>query len=78
MRSVRISSISVLSNSSPWLSGAIYWLVQDFAAKPGWGGGDPWPNPPFVQKGLVDLAGNQKPVWSVVSALYHATRQIGP
>jgi beta-glucuronidase len=63
--------------SKPWLSGAIYWLLQDFASKPGWGGGDPFPNPPFVQKGLVDVAGNQKPAWSVVSSIYHATRQIG-
>ena len=44
--------------SKPWLSGAIYWLLQDFAAVPGWGGGDPRPDPPFVQKGLVDF-----PAW---------------
>jgi beta-glucuronidase len=61
--------------SKPWLSGAFYWALQDFAAFPGWGGGNPRPDPPFVQKGLVDLNGNPKPAFSVVSALYHAWDQ---
>lgn len=60
-----------------WLSGAIYFAMQDFAARPGWGGGDPVPDPPFVQKGVVDLAGNAKPAFAVMSSIYHATRQIG-
>ena len=55
-----------------WLTGAIYWALQDFAAKPGWGGGNPWPNPPFVDKGLIDLQGNAKPAFAVVSQTYHA------
>jgi beta-glucuronidase len=59
-----------------WLSGAIYFALQDFAARPGWGGGDPWPDPPFVQKGMVDLYGNAKPAFSVVSSIYHGTIQI--
>jgi beta-glucuronidase len=63
--------------SKPWLSGAIAWLLQDFAAVPGWGGGNPRPDPPFVHKGLVDLNGNLKPSFSVVSAIYHATAQFG-
>jgi beta-glucuronidase len=63
--------------SKPWLSGAIYWLLQDFAARPGWGGGNPRPDPPFVEKGLVDVNGNLKPAWSVVSQIYHRTRQLG-
>jgi beta-glucuronidase len=61
-----------------WLSGAIYFALQDFAARPGWGGGDPWPNPPWVQKGLVDLSGNLKPSFSVARSLFRATRQIAP
>jgi beta-glucuronidase len=55
-----------------WLSGAIYWILQDFAARPGWGGADPRPDPPFVQKGVVDTSGNPKPAFSVISSLYHA------
>ncbi len=64
--------------SKHWLSGAMYFALQDFAAKPGWGGGDPEPNPPWVQKGLVSAAGTIKPVFSVVSAIYHSTVQIAP
>src|SRR5258708_38883190 len=61
-----------------WLSGAIYFALQDFAARPGWGGGDPRPQPPWVQKGLVSLTGSLKPAFSIVSAIFHATTQIAP
>jgi Glycosyl hydrolases family 2, TIM barrel domain/Glycosyl hydrolases family 2, sugar binding domain/Glycosyl hydrolases family 2 len=64
--------------SKHWLSGALYFTLQEYAAYPGYSGGDPWPNPPFNQKGLVDLYGNFKPAWSVVSSVYHATTQIAP
>ena len=64
--------------TKPWLSGAIYWLLQDFAASPGATGGNPWPDPPFVQKGLFDLLGNPKPAFSVVASIYKATVQIAP
>jgi Glycosyl hydrolases family 2, TIM barrel domain/Glycosyl hydrolases family 2, sugar binding domain/Glycosyl hydrolases family 2 len=64
--------------TKPWLSGAIYFALQDFAARPGWGGGDPWPDPPWVQKGLVSNTGQPKPAFSVVSQVYHSTVQIGP
>jgi beta-glucuronidase len=64
--------------SKPWLSGVVAWLLQDFAAIPGWSGGNPVPDPPFVHKGLVDLYGNLKPGFSVVSSIYHATTQLGP
>jgi beta-glucuronidase len=62
--------------SKRWLSGAIYFLLQDYAARPGWGGGNPVPNPPFVQKGMLDLQGDAKPAFAVVAAIYHATVQI--
>ena len=64
--------------TKPWLSGAIYFALQTFAAKPGWGGGDPLPDPPWVEKGLVSQIGAPKPAFSVVSAIYHATIQIAP
>ena len=44
----------------------MYWTLQDFAAVPGWAGGNPRGNPPFVQKGLVDLQGNLKPAFAIV------------
>jgi beta-glucuronidase len=64
--------------SKRWLSGAMYFPIQDFAAKPGWGGGNPIPDPPWVHKGLVTQTGQLKPAFAIVSAIYHATRQIGP
>jgi beta-glucuronidase len=62
--------------SKPWLSGAIYWALQDFVCRPGWTGGNPFPDPPFFYKGLIDLAGNPKPAFAQVAAAYAATPQI--
>ncbi len=62
--------------SKPYISGAMYFALQDFAARPGWGGGDPWPDPPYVQKGPVDLQGNPRPVYQVMAAIYNGTKQI--
>ena len=64
--------------TKPWLSGAIYFALQDFAAKPGWDGGNPLGTPPFVTKGLVDRYGNLKQSFPVVASIYHATTQIAP
>jgi beta-glucuronidase len=64
--------------SKPWLSGATYFTLQDFAARPGWAGGNPLGNPPFVQKGLVDLQGNLKPAFPLVASIYKSTVQIAP
>jgi len=62
----------------PWLSGALYFLLQDYPAYPGYNGGNPLPDSPFNQKGLVDLYGNLKPAFGVVQAIYHDTVQIAP
>ena len=64
--------------SKPWLSGAIYFVLQDFAARPGWGGGNPWPDPPYVHKGVVDLQGNPKPVFETIASIFRSTVQIAP
>jgi beta-glucuronidase len=64
--------------SKTWLSGAILQILQDFDAYPGYNGGNPRPNPPLNQKGLVDPYGNEKPAFAVVSARYRSTVQIGP
>lgn len=63
--------------TKPWLSGALYFTLQDFAVTPGWTGGNPWPDPPFLHKGLIDLHGQAKPAFAVVAQIFHATRQIG-
>jgi beta-glucuronidase len=62
----------------PYLSGALYFALQDFAVTPGWGGGNPFPDPPWHHKGLLDLAGAPKPVWAVVHSAFRAVRQVGP
>ena len=64
--------------SKPWLSGAIYFLLQDAATWLGYSGGNPRPNPPFDQKGLIDLYGNPKPAFAIVASIYKATTQIAP
>jgi beta-glucuronidase len=60
----------------PWLAAAIYFVLQDYVAYPGYNGGNPEPDPPFNQKGLVDFQGNLKPAFAVVQSLLHATVQI--
>ncbi|MFZ0091168.1 MAG: glycoside hydrolase family 2 TIM barrel-domain containing protein [Solirubrobacteraceae bacterium] len=65
--------------SKPYLSAAMWFALQTFAARPGWGGGDPFPDPPFVQKGEIDLYGNPvAPLFSTIQSIYRSTVQIGP
>jgi len=52
--------------------------LQDFVVFPSYNAADPEPNPPFNQKGLVDVNGNRKPAFAVLSSSYHATQQVGP
>ena len=64
--------------SKPYLSGAIWFALQTFAARPGWTGGDPLGDPPWVQKGEIDQYGNPTPLFSVIQSIYQSTTQIGP
>jgi beta-glucuronidase len=64
--------------SKPYISGAIWFAMNTFAAHPGWTGGDPLGSPPFVQKGAIDQYGNPTPLFSVLQAIYTATPQLGP
>jgi len=59
----------------PWLSGATYWALQEFRVRPNWDGGNPRPNPPFHQKGLITLTGEKKPAYFDVQRLFRATEQ---
>ncbi len=63
--------------SLPWLSGAIYWALEDFLVRPGWTGGNPYPSPPVFHKGLLDFSGAAKPAWTVVQQAYQSTSQVG-
>jgi beta-glucuronidase len=53
-------------DNTPYLGGALVWLLRDYAVRPGWAGGNPKPSPPFSTKGLIDRHGRRKPAWSVV------------
>ena len=64
--------------SKPWLSGAMYFLLQDAATFPSYAGGNPFPAPPFDAKGLIDPSGNLKPAFAVAASSYKATTQISP
>jgi beta-glucuronidase len=65
-------------NGLPWLSGAIYFPIQDFAARPGFAGADPLGTPPWVDKGVLDQYGNPKPSFAVMASMYQSFQQIGP
>ncbi len=61
----------------PWLSGAIYWALQEFRVRPNWDGGNPRPTPPVHEKGLLRFDGTKKPAWFDVQRLFAATNQLG-
>ena len=60
----------------PWLSGAIYWALNEFRVKPDWEGGNPRPEPPVHQKGLLTYdTMTRKPAWADVQRFYTGTNQ---
>jgi beta-glucuronidase len=63
--------------SKPYISGAIWFALQNFAAWPGWTGGNPQGDPPFVEKGEIDQNGNHTPLFGVIQSIYKSTDQIG-
>ncbi len=58
--------------TKPWLSGALYWALNEFRVRPGWEGGNPRPTPPLHQKGLVTSSRQRKPAWENVHRAYAA------
>jgi beta-glucuronidase len=63
--------------TKPWLSGALYWALQEFRVRPNWDGGNPRPNPPIHEKGLLRFDGSKKPAWFDVQRIFVATDQLG-
>jgi beta-glucuronidase len=63
--------------SKPWLSGALYWALNEFRVRPEWEGGNPWPSPPVHQKGLITYDGVRKPAWGDVHRWFSQTDQFG-
>jgi beta-glucuronidase len=63
--------------TKPWLSGAVYWALQEFRVRPKWEGGNPRPTPPIHQKGLLAFDGSKKPAWFDVQRLFAGVQQFG-
>lgn len=64
--------------TKPWLSGAIYWALNEFWVRPGWEGGNPRPTQPLHQKGLITYDGVKKPAWADVQRAFTTTPQLIP
>jgi beta-glucuronidase len=64
--------------SKPYLSGAIWFAMQNFAARPGWTGGSPQGDPPWVEKGEIDQNGNPTPLFPLIQSIFRSTVQIAP
>ena len=65
--------------AKPYISAAMWFALQDFPAHPGWTGGNPYGNPPFVQKGEIDTNGQpRQPLFGTIQSIYSETQQIAP
>lgn len=66
-----------IHGSKPWLSGSIYWALQEFRVRPNWDGGNPRPNSPIHEKGLLRFDATKKPAWFDAQRLFAGTNQLG-
>ena len=57
----------------PWINGALAWILQDFKVRPGWTGGNPQPDPPWVHKGFLDENGARRPVFADAQRMFGVT-----
>ena len=65
--------------SKPYIAAAMWFALQDFPAHPGWTGGNPYGDPPFVQKGEIDINGQpRQPLFNTIQSIYQSTQQIAP
>jgi beta-glucuronidase len=60
----------------PFVNGAIIWLLKDFRVNGVWNGGNPKPNPPWNNKGLIDESGARKPAFFDVARAFGRTRAL--
>jgi len=60
----------------PFMSGALYWTLREFAVKPHWDGGAQRrdsPHDSIHHKGLISYAGVPKPAWRTARSLFERT-----
>jgi beta-glucuronidase len=66
-------------DSKNWLSGSLYWALNEFRVRPAWEGGNPRPEPPFHQKGILRFDDwSRKPAWADMQQLFKAAPQFTP
>ncbi len=65
---------------SPFLGGAIYWTLREFAVKPNWDGGAQRkvPRDGIHNKGLITYGGQRKPAWAVAEQNFRSTDSTAP
>ena len=61
---------------TPFINGAIVWILKDFNVQPGWDGGNPRSSPPTLKKGLVDENDVLKPAFGELARRFHAIQQV--
>jgi beta-glucuronidase len=61
--------------TKPWLSGALYWALKEFRVRPEWDGGNPRPQSPIHQKGVIAFDGSRKPAFTDLQRLFQGTVQ---
>ena len=82
-QSAYVRSTLAAVHALPFMNGAIYWTLREFAVKPDWIGGAPAGTPgllhdPIHHKGLLSYAGAPKPAWDVARAAFAATPLFRP
>ena len=69
------SDHTILQGSRSFVNASIVWALKDFRVHPAWSGGNPVPEPPWNNKGLIHEGGKPKPAFYVMAKLFRATNQ---
>jgi beta-glucuronidase len=57
-------------DSKPFVNGALVWALRDFRVRPAWDGGNPKPQSPLNQKGLLTWDGKPKPAFRAAARMF--------
>jgi beta-glucuronidase len=57
-------------DARPFVNGALVWALRDFRVRPNWDGGNPKPQSPLNQKGLMDQFGKPKPAYAAAARMF--------
>ena len=70
-----MSDHAILHGSRAYVNGSIVWALKDFRVHPAWGGGNPVPEPPWNNKGLIHEGGEPKPAFYSLANVFRHTNQ---